>query len=75
MNPMTDATDLHQLLDVDVQEWAYARAYRTAAFRAAALPHYLRFYNTERRHTALGYTTPLQRLAQRSVNNVLVINT
>lgn len=58
-----------------VQEWAYVRAYRTSAFRAAALPHYLRFYNTERRHTALGYTTPLQRLAQRSVNNVLVINT
>lgn len=57
-----------------VHEWAYVRAYRNSAFRAAALPHYLRFYNTERRHTALGYTTPLQRLAQRSVNNVLVIN-
>lgn len=57
-----------------LQEWAYDRAYRHSAFRAAALPHYLRFYNTERRHTALGYTTPLQRLAQRSVNNVLVIN-
>ncbi len=57
-----------------LQEWAYDRAYRTSAFRAAALPHYLRFYNSERRHTALGYTTPLQRLALRSVNNVLVIN-
>ena len=57
-----------------LQEWAYERAYRNSAFRAIALPHYLRFYNTERRHTALGYTTPLQRLAQRSVNNVLVIN-
>jgi transposase InsO family protein len=58
-----------------VQEWAYDRAYRNSTFRAAALSHYLRFYNTERRHTALGYTTPLQRFAQRSVNNVLVINT
>lgn len=57
-----------------LQEWAYDRAYRHSTFRAAALSHYLRFYNTERRHTALGYTTPLQRLAQRSVNNVLVIN-
>ena len=57
-----------------LQEWAYDRAYRHSTFRAAALTHYLRFYNTERRHTALGYTTPLQRLAQRSVNNVLVIN-
>lgn len=58
-----------------VEEWAYARSYRHSTFRAAALLPYLRFYNTERRHTALGYTTPLQRLAQRSVNNVLVINT
>jgi transposase InsO family protein len=58
-----------------LQEWAYVRAYRNSTRRALALPHYLRFYNTERRHTALGYTTPLQRLATKSVNNVFVINT
>jgi transposase InsO family protein len=46
-------------------EWAYARAYRTSASRTAALPHYLHFYNTERPHTALGYTAPLQRLIAR----------
>lgn len=45
-----------------VHEWAYAQAYRHSRFRAAALPSYLRFYNTERRHGALGFTTPAQRL-------------
>lgn len=46
-------------------EWAYAQRYRTSAFRTAALPRYLRFYNQERRHTALGYITPAQRCAER----------
>jgi transposase InsO family protein len=48
-----------------LQEWAYGQAYRTSAFRTAALPTYLRFYNTERRHTALKFLTPAQRLAER----------
>ncbi|MGH7710832.1 MAG: IS481 family transposase [Gemmatimonadaceae bacterium] len=56
-------------------EWVYARPYRTSTFRAHALSPYLRFYNTERRHTALNFHTPLQRLAQRSVNNVFINNT
>lgn len=46
-----------------LHEWAYAQAYRHSRFRAAALPGYLRFYNTERRHSALGFTTPAERLA------------
>jgi transposase InsO family protein len=46
-------------------EWAYVRAYRNSASRTAALPHYLQFYNAERRHTALNYTAPLQRLLAR----------
>ena len=45
------------------QEWAYARRYRSSAYRALALRHYLQFYNTERRHTALKFTTPAARLA------------
>ena len=48
-----------------VTEWAYGQAYRTSAWRTAALPRYLSFYNTERQHTALGFTTPAQRLAAR----------
>lgn len=54
-----------------LHEWAYAQAYRRSAFRTAQLPRYLRFYNTERRHSALNFTTPAQRLASRlSVNNL-----
>jgi transposase InsO family protein len=44
--------------------WAYAAAYRTSLARAAALPEWLRYYNRERPHTALGFTTPAQRLAK-----------
>ena len=46
-------------------EWAYAQAYRTSGWRQAALPRYLTYYNTRRRHTALGFTTPAERLAAR----------
>lgn len=48
-----------------LHEWAYGQAFRSSAFRSAALPRYLRFYNTERRHSALTFLTPAQRLAER----------
>lgn len=48
-----------------LHEWAYAQSYRYSAYRTAALPRYLHFYNTERRHSALGYVAPAQRLADR----------
>jgi transposase InsO family protein len=44
--------------------WAYAAAYRSSPQRAAMLPDWLRYYNGERRHTALGFKTPRQRLAE-----------
>ena len=43
-------------------EWAYTRAYGRSRWRTAALPGYLSFYNTERRHTALGGRPPASRL-------------
>jgi transposase InsO family protein len=46
-----------------LHEWAYAQAYRNSVFRTGQLPRYLHFYNTLRRHSALGYQTPAQRLA------------
>lgn len=49
-----------------LERWAYAAAYRTSLARARFLPEWLRYYNTERPHTALGFTTPKQRLAERS---------
>jgi transposase InsO family protein len=48
-----------------LHEWAYAQSYGRSCYRTTALPKYLRFYNTERRHTALGFTTPAARLAAR----------
>ena len=44
--------------------WAYAAAYRTSLQRAQALPDWLRYDNTERHQTALGFTTPRRRLAE-----------
>jgi transposase InsO family protein len=48
-----------------LHEWAYAQAYSRSANRSAALPRYLRYYNHERRHTALHFITPAERLAAR----------
>jgi len=48
-----------------LHEWAYAQAYRTSAIRTVALSRYLRYYNTMRRHTALGFIPPAHRLAER----------
>ena len=46
-----------------INEWAYNRAYARSGWRTRALAHYLSFYNTERRHSALGNLTPAARLA------------
>ena len=48
-----------------LDRWAYAAAYHSSRQRAAALPAWLRYYNFERPHTALGFITPAQRLAER----------
>jgi hypothetical protein len=47
-----------------INEWAYNRSYARSGWRTRALAHYLSFYNTERRHSALGDLTPEMRLAQ-----------
>jgi transposase InsO family protein len=44
------------------REWAYATAYPSSWRRTKALRPWLRFYNTERAHTALGYRPPCSRL-------------
>ena len=47
-----------------LRKWAYAKPYANSADRAAALPHWLRFYNEERPHAALNRQTPVSRIAQ-----------
>jgi transposase InsO family protein len=54
-----------RLIKTLLDEWAYARPYRTNAERAAALPLFVDFYNRRRPHTALGGRSPLD-----VVNNV-----
>jgi transposase InsO family protein len=44
-------------------EWAYGRLYRTNAERVDTLDDWVRYYNVERTHTALGGITPMQALA------------
>ncbi|WP_062073341.1 IS481 family transposase [Demequina sediminicola] len=44
-------------------EWAHRRVFLTNADRAAAPAPWLEFYNTERRHTALGGLPPTSRLS------------
>jgi len=45
-----------------LREWAYARAYRTSARRAAALAGWLTYYNRQRPHASLDYRAPWSRL-------------
>ena len=42
-----------------LEEWAYARAYRSEAERLAAYPQWLHFYNHHRGHTALKGQSPI----------------
>jgi transposase InsO family protein len=43
-------------------EWAYRRAYTSNHDRTVALAPWLEYYNTQRRHTALGGHPPISRL-------------
>jgi transposase InsO family protein len=45
-----------------LDEWAYARPYRSEADRRAALPGWLHIYNHHRGHTALGGHSPAHRV-------------
>ena len=45
-----------------LDEWAYARLYRSNGARLAALPRWLESYNRRRPHTALGGLPPISRL-------------
>ncbi|MDO3401100.1 IS481 family transposase [Mycolicibacterium neoaurum] len=46
-----------------LNEWAYARAWRSNSLRTRGLDRFLHRYNTERGHSALGGHPPVSRLA------------
>ena len=50
-----------------LDEWAYARPYRSNAERLRALPRWVRFYNERRHHTAIEGQPPMAVLSTRSV--------
>jgi transposase InsO family protein len=44
------------------REWAYGLTYLSSTHRAQALPHWLRHYNEQRPHSALGNRPPINRV-------------
>jgi transposase InsO family protein len=72
--PYTPRTNgkVERVIQTLLREWAYAQAYPTSLVRSLALRPYLAYYNTQRPHTALGFSTPHERL--QSVNNVSINN-
>lgn len=66
--PYTPRTNgkAERFIQTCLREWAYGRAYRRSAGRAAALPIFTRHYNVERPHTALQQRPPLARLLELS---------
>lgn len=50
-------------------EWAYAKPYRSNAERLRALPRWVRHYNEDRHHTALGGQTPMAVLVNKVRGN------
>jgi transposase InsO family protein len=45
-----------------IRGWAYRRPYRTSNQRTKALPKWLRYYNEQRPHRALGMISPMARI-------------
>ena len=46
------------------REWAYGQTYASSHARRAALPHWLKHYNTTRNHSAIGDRPPLTKVHQ-----------
>ena len=46
------------------REWAYAMAFQNSEERNRWLPRYLAIYNRHRKHSALGWLSPQQRLVE-----------
>jgi transposase InsO family protein len=44
------------------REWGLGQRYRSSGHRARALPHWLRYYNHNRRHSSIGNRPPVSRV-------------
>ena len=74
--PYTPKTNgkVERFIRTSAEEWAYGRAYNTSRERTKTLAIWLEYYNHIRRHWGIARRTPLQRLVQLRVTNVLVNN-
>ncbi|WP_428276600.1 IS481 family transposase [Candidatus Palauibacter sp.] len=75
--PYTPRTNgkVERFIRTSLTEWAYGRSYPHSRVRTRVLRVWLRYYNLRRRHTAIGRLTPMQRLVELRVTNVLGIYT
>ncbi len=73
--PYTPRTNgkVERFIRTSLAEWAYGRSYPHSRVRTEVLRIWLRYYNLRRRHTAIGRLTPMQRLVELRVTNVLGI--
>ncbi len=74
--PYTPRTNgkVERFIRTSLAEWAYGRSYPHSRVRTRVLRTWLDYYNLRRRHTAIGRLTPMQRLVELRVTNVLGIN-
>jgi transposase InsO family protein len=52
------------------REWGLGQRYRSSMHRAKALPHWLRHYNHDRRHSSIGNRPPISRVRKVSGQNI-----
>jgi transposase InsO family protein len=53
-----------------LREWAYGRIWANSGERTAWLPAFLRYYNAQRPHSALGYKPPASRLGRYNLSKL-----
>ena len=70
--PYTPKTNgkAERFIETMLQDWAYAVPYRSSGSRNRQLPNWLKHYDHQRQHTAIGAVPPASRLPI-SVNNLL----
>ena len=73
--PYTPRTNgkVERFIRTSLAEWAYGRSYPHSRVRTRVLRVWLHYYNLRRRHTAIGRLTPMQRLVELRITNVLGI--
>ena len=75
--PYTPKTNgkVERFIRTSSEEWAFGRPYHTSRQRTNALAAWMTYYNVSRRHAGIGRRTPLTRLTELRVTNVLATYT